>query len=131
MSVAGRRVALLRHFRMFSGIEETVPPPPNPSKPGLGSCHRRYVLPSPNRYGPCSNPRPPTIEPEAGRAGIETTRAAHVFPPIHEHIHERMAHLARRGKAPRVVAIAPHAAAPSENAVDRPCQPNREPAGAA
>ena len=38
-----------------------------------------------------------------------------------------MAHFARRGEAPRVVSIAPHAPAPAKNAVQPPRQSNREP----
>ena len=105
---------------MLVDTEEPVSPPAHARKPGPGRRHGR----GPDRAGDC---RPPSREPRCRRPCIEPACPGQVLSPILEHVHESVAHLARRPQKPRVVAVAPHASGATERTVHRLRHPDGQP----
>jgi len=74
----------------------------------------------------CLEELSPPVEVHGRRAGIQTVFSPTVLPNIHQHVHECMPHLPRRGERARVISILPNGTASTECAVDRPSHPDRE-----
>jgi hypothetical protein len=49
-----------------------------------------------------------------------------VFAPVLEHVHERVAHLARRGEIANVMPVSPHTPVPPERTIDGLCEADGE-----
>ena len=74
---------------------------------------------------------PPAVEVHGRRTGIQPAFSPVVFPEIHQHVHERVAHRPRGGERSDVIPTLPHGAAATEGAVNRPRHADGEAAKAA
>ena len=84
--------------------------PPHRREPGARRRHRGRARHRGARLAP-------TGKPWRRRARIDPSHSREVLAPILKHIHEAVPHLAWTSKGPRVEAVGPDLAAPSEDAV--------------
>ena len=115
-----------RGARSLRESDESAPLPSIPQKPGLGCLSDRLLV------GWRESGRPfPVGEPHGRRAGIDVRPARQVLLCVHQHVHDRVSHFARRRERASMKSIVPDRAPSPEHAIDgmgKPaCQPH-EPA---
>jgi len=122
--LVARSLAICLYFGPFVDANEAKAPPTDNRKPRPRRSHGRVL------FFFCSMPDN-SVEPLRRRKSIEPGHRTTVLFRVHQNVDDRIAHLSRRSKCVRVIALAPKFSANAENFVHPSCDANREPLHAA
>jgi hypothetical protein len=105
--------------RGLVNVDGAQSPPAEARKPGPRPCDRSRACRRRRRGSP-------SVEPRRRRARIQPAHGSQVLARVVQDVDERVTHFAWCSQQARVVAIAPNVSVPTDDAVDRLCQSDRE-----